>query len=741
MSTTKKSFPIVGMHCASCAKLIERNLAKTPGVLKSSVNYGSEKATVEITEGLNTEVLKKAVEKAGYRAIIKDAESRSADDIQKEAKAKELVDVKNKVIVSAIISALVFLGSFPEWFPFVPEILNDYVFLLILATIVQFWAGKTFYHAIISGLKNRSASMDSLIALGTTAAYGYSAFIALFPDFAMSLGFSMMMYFDASVIVITLILLGRYLEAKAKAHTGDAIKKLLSIGAKTARVLRGNEEVDIPIEDVMEGDVLRVRPGEKIPVDGVVLTGSSSVDESMITGESMPVEKIKGDTVIGATLNKSGSFTFRATKVGRDTMLSQVIAMVSEAQSSHAPIERTADIVSSYFVPVVMMVAVSVFALWYIFSGFPEAFSTMIAVLVIACPCALGLATPTAIMVGTGRGAQKGILIKNAESLEIANKIDTIVFDKTGTLTLGKPSVTDVIIAGNKLSQNELVCIAASLEQGSEHSLAEAIVSYAKAHKLKTQSVVSFQALSGRGIVGRVSKQKYFFGNRLLMKENKIDYAEFDARVEKLENEGKTVMFLANDKVLLGVIAARDTIKDHVPESIKRLKNSGISVWMITGDTARTAKAIAEEAGIDNVVSGVLPKEKAEKIEELKAANAKVAFVGDGINDAPALVSSDVGIAMGTGTDVAIESAGITLLNKDIRTVLSAMSLSHKTVGVIKQNLLWAFGYNVLLIPIAAGALYPFFGIMLSPALAAFAMAASSISVVVNSLRLRSVKI
>lgn len=742
ITTTKKSFPVIGMHCASCARLIEKNLSKTPGVLNCTVNYGSEMATVEYQGKLNTEDLKNAVKKAGYSAIIEeDDKTESADDLKYEAKLRELRDLKFKVIVSSVISVIVFFGSFPQWFAFVPEFLSNASLLLILATVVQFWAGKTFYLATWSGLKYRTASMDSLIALGTSAAYGYSSFITLFPDLSMQFGFMMMHYFDASVIVITLILLGRYLEAKAKAHTGDAIKKLLSLEAKTARVVRNGEEIDISISEVVEGDIIRVRPGEKIPVDGIITDGESSIDESMITGEAIPVDKTHGDNVIGATINKSGTFLFRATKVGRDTMLAQVIQMVSDAQSSRAPIQRIADLVSSYFVPIVMMIAVTVFVIWYVLSGFPAAFSTMIAVLVIACPCALGLATPTAIMVGTGRGAEKGILIKNAQSLEIANKVNTVIFDKTGTLTLGKPAVTDIKVLNSNLNEKQLLSIAASLEKGSEHPLAEAILNYANDKKIKTSKAASFSAISGRGIEGNINDRKYLFGNRLLLKENEIKFASYEKDVKSLESAGKTVMLLSDNKNLLGVIAVADTIKKNAMATVKELIKNNIEVWMITGDNRRTANAIARQAGIENILSEVLPNEKSQKVVELKKKGKNVAFVGDGINDAPALASADVGVAMGTGTDVAIESAGITLLNKDIKSVLTAINLSHKTVSVIKQNLVWAFGYNVVLIPVAAGALYPFFGIFLSPALAAFAMAASSISVVVNSLRLKRIEI
>ena len=726
MVTTKKSFPIVGMHCASCAKLIEGKLAKTAGVVSCAVNFGSESATVEIDRdsvrdkqslSMLDEDLAKAVEEAGYKAILTNnklqtTNTKSAEEQKEEIKKQELKKLKAKVIVSAILSSIIFLGSFPEWFG---VSLNPYV-LWLLASPVQFWAGREFYLATWSGLRNRAASMDTLIAIGTTAAYGYSILSIL--------GITKGTYFDTAAVIITLILLGRFLEAKAKAHTSDAIKKLLGLQAKTARLVREGGEIDVPIDEVRTGDLIRVRPGEKIPVDGVIVEGESAVDESMVTGESIPVGKFKGDTVIGATLNKNGSFVFRATKVGQDTMLAQIVKMVGEAQSSRAPIQRLADIVSSYFVPIVLMTAVGVYVVWYAVGMSPQAFVNMVAVLIIACPCAMGLATPTAIMVGTGKGAEKGILIKDAEALETAHKVKTIIFDKTGTLTIGQPMVTDV-------SDEKILGIVGSLEKGSEHTLAEAILDHIKEKGIKLSKVSSFKAYPGVGIEGTVNGKKYFFGNR----------GEKNEIVRRLESEGKTVMLLELGEKILGYVAVADTLKEGVGEVIKELEKKGIESWMVTGDNERTAKAIAKQAGIRNVLAQVLPDQKADKVKEFKGKGGVVAFVGDGINDAPALAASDVGIAMGTGTDVAIESAGITLLNKDIRSVLTAINLSKVTLKVIKQNLFWAFGYNVVLIPVAAGILYPFTGWLLDPALAAFAMAASSISVVLNSLRLTRVKI
>ncbi|KKU86459.1 copper-translocating P-type ATPase [Candidatus Gottesmanbacteria bacterium RIFCSPLOWO2_01_FULL_48_11] len=761
----KASFPIIGMHCASCAKLIERQLERTPGVSDASVNYGSEQATIEYDETCcDLPTIGKAVESAGYKAIVEsvagsDPVKKTPDELKEEAKRVELADLKVKVIVSSILSIIILLGSFPEWFssffsfsPKLYALISKPFFLLALSTPVQFWAGKGFYQATWSGLRNRAAGMDTLIAIGTSAAYGFSVLTTLFEPMLRAAGFPIVMYYDTAAVIITLILLGRFLEAKAKAHTSDAIKKLLHLQAKTARVIRNGKEFDVPIEEVQVGDVIRVRPGEKIPVDGKISEGASSIDESMVTGESMPVEKKAGDLVIGATINKTGTFLFLATKVGKDTMLSQIVRMVAEAQSSRAPIQRLADVVSGYFVPIVLMLAVATFVIWFDTGTFAQAFTNMIAVLIIACPCALGLATPTAIMVGTGRGAEHGILIKDAEALEIAHKINIAVFDKTGTLTQGKPTVTDIVPAdGKKLKAESLLRLAASLEQGSEHSLAEAIVAEAQRKKIALNRADGFVAIPGHGVAGTVEKQKIFFGNRALIDKQKISYHAAEKTISNLEKQGKTVMMLANQKQLLGLIAVADTLKPEAKEMVASLGRMNIGVSMITGDNKRTAGTIAEQVGITNVLAGVLPQEKAKKIKELKSSslNSKlktlsssvVAFIGDGINDAPALASADVGIAMGTGTDVAIESAGITLLNKDLRSVVSAIKLSKSTLSIIKQNLFWAFGYNVILIPVAMGVLYPITGWLLNPALAAFAMAASSISVVGNSLRLKGVNI
>lgn len=660
--TEKKSFAIVGMHCASCAKLIERKLAKTPGVISASVNYGNETAYVEMDKERDLEI-KKAIEDSGYKVGVN----------TEEEKKKELADLKAKVTTSVILGGFIMLAGFFE-------IINIKWLIFIFATMVQFWAGSEFYQASWSGLKNRSTSMDTLVAIGTSAAYFYSIYTLIFGGPS---------YFDTSAVIIALILLGRFLEAKAKSHTSDAIKKLLGLSPKTAHVLRGKDFIEIPISELVIGDLVKVRPGEKIATDGIVTEGGSFIDESMLTGEPMPVKKEKGDTVTGATINKNGSLVFKVTKVGKDTMLSQIVRMVADAQGSRADIQRFADMVSSYFVPVVLVVALATF---FIFG-----LTNAIAVLIIACPCAMGLATPTAIMVAVGRGAKNGILIKNAESLELLNKIKTIIFDKTGTLTIGKPVLTNSV---NK----KYLQIAASLESNSEHPIGEAIVAKAKEENIKIESVKNFKSIDGRGIEGTIEGIKYFLG--------------------------RPGVSLFADKKLLAEFEVTDSLKPNVAEVVEGLDKKRIDVWMVTGDKQATAEKIAKEAHIKNVLSEVMPGDKAQKVKEFDS----VAFVGDGINDAPALASADVGIAMGTGTDVAIESAGITLLNKNIGSVLSAFNLSKKTMNVIRQNLFWAFGYNIILIPVAALGL-------LNPMLAAGAMAASSISVVANSLRLSKTKI
>jgi P-type Cu+ transporter len=758
---TKKTFSIKGMHCASCVTMLERALKQVGGVSQANVNLATGKAAVFYdSQKVTDKHLESAVASVGYQAMINE-ELKSEADEQKE-KQKELRDLKIKVVVSLVLGGLIFWGSFPGLMKTAPMLLQNFLVQLFLAAPVQFWAGFGFYRATFSSLKHRSANMDTLVTMGTTVAFGYSAFVTVMPVVVEKAGIEPMPYFDVSTIIIGLILLGRYFEAKAKAGTSEAIKKLIGLQAKTARVVRNGKETDIPLGEVIVGDVVRVRPGQKIPVDGVIIDGESSVDESMVTGESIPADKAKGDTVVGATINKTGTFTFTAAKVGGQTMLAQIIKLVQEAQGSKAPIQRIADAISSYFVPVVLILAVATFVVWYNFGPADKAvlFAILntVAVLIIACPCAMGLATPTAIMVGTGKGAEHGILIKDAESLETAHKINTIVFDKTGTLTMGKPEVTDVLATSAILSEpgeskdplnnkeasakNEVLRLAASIEKGSEHSLAEAIVKAAEAKQLQLNAVEKFFAIPGHGVEGIVGGAKILFGNRRLMEREKIVInGEQNNQITKLENDGKTVMMLAVDGALSGLIAVADVIKDTAKDGLAALKALGIEVAMITGDNQRTAAAIGAKLGIARVLAEVLPDEKEAEVKKIQAEGKVVAMVGDGINDAPALAAADVGIAMGSGTDVAIEAADITLINKDLRSVAAAVVLSQKTMRTIKLNLFWAFAYNIILIPVAMGALYPLFKILLNPIFASVAMATSSISVVSNSLFLKRKKI
>ena len=761
MNKIKKSFSIKGMHCASCVLVIEKSLKNIEGVSEANVNLVTEKATVEYDSSKTTDdKLISAVANAGYKAFIK--EELQSEDKERAEKQKELKDLKFRVVVSLTLGALVLWGGFPALMDTAPAILKSFWIQLILATPVQFWAGWIFYRATIPALKHRTANMDTLVVIGTTVAYGYSAFVTAFPQVVQRIGIEPMPYFDVATIIIGLILLGRYFEARAKAGTSEAIKKLIGLQAKTARVVRDNKEIDIPITEVVMGDLIRVRPGEKIPVDGVIAEGDSAVDESMITGESMPVDKKIGDTVVGATINKSGSFVFKATKVGQETMLAQIIKLVEEAQGSKAPIQRLADLVSSYFVPIVIMLAIATFVVWNNFGPEPAllyAILNTVAVLIIACPCAMGLATPTAIMVGTGKGAEHGILIKDAESLEIAHKVKTIIFDKTGTLTKGEPSVTDVV-SFNDGKENDVLQYAASLEKFSEHPVARAIVAFAaslgkssshpldkaireRAETEKTElfAVDKFKANPGKGLEGEImiggNSKKFYFGNRALMKDISIDLGIHEAEIQKMESEGKTVMILASDSNLLGAVAVADTVKENARQGIEELKKLGIESVMITGDNFKTAMAIANKVGITRVLAEVLPDQKEAEVKKIQAEGKIVAMVGDGINDAPALAQANVGIAMGTGTDVEIEAADITLINKDLRSVAATIRLSKKTMRTIKLNLFWAFGYNIILIPVAMGALYPFFGLLMNPIFASVAMALSSISVVSNSLLLK----
>ena len=616
------------------------------------------------------------------------------------------------------------------------------VVLFLLATPVQFWVGWQFYRGFFVALKNKIANMDTLIAVGTSAAYGYSIVATFFPNFFRGAGLEVNIYFDTAAIIITLILLGRLLEARARAGTSEAIKKLMGLRAKTARVVRDGEEKDIPVEEVIAGDVVVVRPGEKIPVDGIIVEGRTSIDESMVTGESMPVTKEISDSAIGATINKFGSFKFRATKVGKDTVLSQIIELVLRAQGSKAPIQKLADKVTAIFVPSVLGIAAVTFIIWLIFGPAPAftfALLNFVAVLIIACPCALGLATPTAIMVGTGMGAANGILIKDAESLEIAHKVNTIVMDKTGTITMGQPALTDIITLGS-LAENEILHLAASAEKNSEHPLGVTIVEAAKKKNIEFTDPSSFEAIAGAGVKVEISGKKILVGTKQLMTGQKVVTAGGEQKMTELEEQGKTVMILAVDGKEVGLIAVADTPKVSSRAAVEKLQKMGLEVIMMTGDNQKTAEAIAREVGIKRVIAKVLPENKAEEVKKLQKEGRVVAMVGDGINDAPALAAADVGIAMGTGTDIAMEAGDITLMKGDLKSIVAALGLSKATMKIIKQNLFWAYAYNTILIPVAAGVLFPFFGILLNPILAAGAMGLSSISVVANSLRLKRFK-
>lgn len=768
MPIKKETFLIQGMHCASCAITIERALEKIPGVKSASVNLMSEKAAVEYEEPATPEILKNAVAKTGYKLIVQmeahlpasafDAADGGHGDHDKMLKESEIALLLKKFIVGATLSVLVMILSFP----IIPTI---YRFLLsfIFTAPVLFWVGWQFWRGAYYGLKNFTANMDTLVALGTGAAFFYSAAV-VFLEFTGKGGFNV--YFDVATIVTTLIILGKYLEAKAKGSASEAIKKLLKLQAKTAHVISDNgSEKEVLIENVKVSDIILVKPGEKIPVDGIIIDGGSAIDESMVTGESLPVDKKIGDEVIGATINKTGAFKFRAVKVGKETFLSQIIKLVEEAQASKAPIQKLADQITGIFVPVVLLISVASFVVWLIFGPAPSlsfALVNAVAVLVVACPCALGLATPTSIVVGTGKAAEHGIIIRDAEALELAAKINTVVLDKTGTLTKGEPSVTDII----GIKNNEpFVQIAASLEKFSEHPIAKAVVVYAaslgrqsshpldtaiqkQAQELKTDfyEVKNFKAHPGKGIEGEITvsgkTRKMFLGNRSLLRDIKVFLIpEIKNRAINLESQGKTLLFLSDSQNIWGIIAVADTLKKNAGESVKLLKNLNLEIRMITGDNERTAEAIGRKLGIKNIMAKILPQEKSEKIKELQKNNKRVAMVGDGINDAPALAEADVGIAIGTGTDVAIESADITLVSGDPMEIYKAIKLSRQTLKNIKQNLFWAFIYNIILIPVAAGALWPFFGITLNPILAGGAMAFSSLSVVLNSLRLKRIRL
>ena len=767
---------ITGMTCAACATIIEKTLGRLDSVTNATVNLAAETATIEFDPtSLGPDELIEAVRGAGYDAEVRTESVQGGDDAREKQRAAQeayYLHQRHLLIFSASLAVpLFFIAMVPPFMELVPTWVaglfgitteagivqvHKYI-MLVLAAPVQFYAGAQYYRGFWSALKQRAGNMDTLIAIGTSAAFFYSVAATFWLT-------SEPVFYETSALLITFVLLGKMLEARAKGRTGDAVRKLAGLAAKSARVMRGGSEVDIPIEQVVVGDLIVVKPGEKIPVDGIIAEGSSAIDESMLTGESIPVEKGAGDNVIGATLNKLGAFSFRATRVGRDTALAQIIKLVEDAQGSKAPVQRFADRISAVFVPAVVTISFLTFLFWLIagaqiFGAVPDpgahasifvpiltsaarsgwfvaALLAATATIVIACPCALGLATPTAIMVGTGKGAENGVLIKNAEALETAHKIDAIVFDKTGTLTHGSPVVTDVVAAGGR-SQHEVIAVAASLERSSEHPLAEAIVSYAEAEGVELRPVVGFSAVPGHGVEGAVDGTAVALGNHKLMSGKNVSVTEYESRVNELETEGKTVMMLAADSLLIGLVAVADTLKENSAEAVERLTEMGVAVYMITGDNRRTAEAVASQVGIDTerVLAEVLPEHKAQEVADLQGRNMITAMVGDGINDTPALAQADIGIAMGGGTDVALETGEIVLVKNDLRDVVTAIELSRATMHKIRMNFVWALGYNSLGIPIAAIGL-----LSQVPWLAGLAMAFSSVSVVSNSLLLRRFK-
>ncbi|MFA6422062.1 MAG: heavy metal translocating P-type ATPase [Candidatus Buchananbacteria bacterium] len=739
---------LYGMHCSSCASLIEKQLKKVPGVKTANVNFSAEKARVIFDSSqAKAEDFLKAISQAGYKA---EEIKKSNPEADKQKQQKEIKSLKTKFFWALGLSLPMFYFMLIDFMPWLPgNLFKPYfgIISLILTIPVQFIIGAGYYKGFWSALRMKTFNMDSLIAIGTSTAFIYSLWqfisYAIFNNSIIGLGGLKIpdLYFETSAFLITFVVLGKWLETKAKGGTSDAIRKLMGLQAKTAKVIRDGQEKDINIEEVTSGDIIVVRPGEKIPVDGVITKGSSAIDESMLTGESIPVEKKVGDTVFGSTINKNGSFEFKATKVGAETALAQIIKLVEEAQGSKAPIEGLTDKISSKFVPAVILIAIATFLIWYFGFGAGLTFSLMAftAVIVIACPCALGLATPTAIMVGTGKGAQNGILIKGGEPLQAAGKINAIVFDKTGTLTKGMPEVTDVVSLSSS-DEEDIIAIASGLEKRSEHSLAEAIIKYAQEESIEIPNVENFKAVPGYGIEGDIGGKKYFFGNRKLIFEiANLELGNAERKLKKLEETGKTAMILSSGSEILGIIGVADVLKESAFETIKELQKRKMEVYMLTGDNATTAKAIASQLGISNVIAEVLPQDKEKEVKKLQEMGKKVAMVGDGINDAPALAQAELGIAMGSGTDVAMETGGIVIIRNDLRSIIEAIDLSKATISKIKQNLFFALFYNVIGIPIAARA-FVMFGIILKPELAGLAMALSSISVVSNSLLLKIFK-
>ena len=740
------SLSLTGMHCASCALLIERALKKVPGVKEVNVNFAAEKATVLFAENQTSAAnLIAAVKKVGYKADLVDAQD-TGFEVKK--RQQEIKDYLNKFLISFILSLPLLYFMLLDFFKWLPgaSVWPPYfgIISLILVTPVQFVIGYDFYKGMWAAIKMKTFNMDSLIAIGTSTAYIYSLvyFLIYLSQTGSLIGLNGAkipeLYFETAAFLITFVTLGKWLEARAKGRTSDSIKKLMGLQAKTARVSRAGAIKDIPIAEVVKGDVIIVRPGEKIPVDGRIIKGDSAVDESMLTGESIPAEKHVGDMVIGATINKTGSFEFEVTRVGAETALAQIIRLIEEAQGSKAPIQEFADYISARFVPIVIGIAILTFIIWFFVLGASLAFALMAftAVIVIACPCALGLATPTAIMVGTGKGAEYGILVKGGEPLEAACKIKAIIFDKTGTLTKGQPEVTDVLVFSGR-NKEDIVAVAASLEKLSEHPLAEAIYNHSQEENIALSEVKDFQAIPGHGVRGEINGQKYFLGNaKMITGIAKLGMEKISSQISQLEEQGKTVMILATAQEIIGAVAVADTVKETSRAAVERLQKMGLEVYMITGDNARTAQAIASQVGITHVLSDVLPADKEQEVKKLQVAGQKVAMVGDGINDAPALAQADLGIAMGGGTDVAMETGGIVIVKNDLNDVVTAIDLSRETMSKIKQNMFFALFYNVIGIPIAAR-VFMGVGLILRPELAGLAMALSSISVVSNSLLLK----
>ncbi|MBF2014835.1 MAG: copper-translocating P-type ATPase [Rivularia sp. T60_A2020_040] len=737
-----------GMSCASCANNIEKAINSVSGVSECNVNFGAEQATVKYNpQKTDIKQIQDAIDSAGYVGIpLQEQEMITGeDDEEKTARIAESRDLMHKIILGGVISIILIYGLLPMMtgleLPFIPTWLHNPWLQLVLTVPVQFWCGYSFYTGAWKAVKRHNATMDTLIALGTSAAFFYSLFATVFPNFFVNQGLMPEVYYETAAVVITLILLGKFFENRAKGQTSEAIRKLIGLQARDARVIRNGKEVDVPIQEVELDDIILVRPGEKIPVDGEVIQGTSTIDEAMMTGESLPVKKQPGDQVIGATINKTGSFKFRATRIGKDTVLSQIVQLVRQAQGSKAPIQRLADQVTGWFVPVVIAIAISTFVIWFNAMGnISLALITTVGVLIIACPCALGLATPTSVMVGTGKGAENGILIKGAESLELAHEIQTIVLDKTGTLTEGKPTVINFMTVGGTANGNELklIQLAATLESNSEHPLAEAVVRYAESQTVEITDVDDFEAVAGSGVQGYVSDRFIQIGTQRWLDEIGINTGMFVEEKQAWESLGQTVIWIAVDGQVEALMGIADTLKASSITAVRMMQKLGLSVVMLTGDNRPTAEAIASKVGIEQVFAEVRPDQKAAVVKSLQQQGKIVAMVGDGINDAPALAQADVGMAIGTGTDVAIAASDITLISGDLRSIVTAIKLSRATINNIRQNLFFAFFYNVLGIPIAAGVLFPIFGWLLNPIIAGGAMAFSSVSVVTNALRLRN---